>query len=169
MTNVSRRQTVGIVAGSVLLDQFSKLLVLMFLGYQHEREIIPGFFKFVHWVNTGAAWSIFRDNNATLAIVSLVALLVLFCYRRHFDANTTLGRIGLALMFGGIIGNLIDRFCRDHVVDFLYFYVVTREGREAGFPAFNVADTAICTGVGLLFLLSFQQQRELQQTSKESA
>jgi len=45
-----------------------------------------------------------------------------------------------------------------HVVDFLYFYVIRRDGREAGFPAFNVADSAICVGVGLLFILSWQSE-----------
>ena len=61
-------------------------------------------------------------------------------------------------IFGGIVGNLIDRLMpsRQHVVDFLYFYVIRRDGQIAGFPAFNVADSAICAGVGLLFLFSWQ-------------
>jgi signal peptidase II len=64
------------------------------------------------------------------------------------------------LIFGGIVGNLTDRLMpsRNHVIDFLYFYVITRNGEEAGFPAFNVADTAICTGVGLLFLASWANE-----------
>ena len=52
----------------------------------------------------------------------------------------------------------MDRVRIGHVVDFLYFYVVRRDGREAGFPAFNVADSAICIGVGLLFILSLQTE-----------
>jgi signal peptidase II len=61
-------------------------------------------------------------------------------------------------MFGGIVGNLIDRRTIGHVVDFLYFHVYTRSGDEVGFPAFNIADSAICIGVGILFLLSWRQQ-----------
>jgi lipoprotein signal peptidase len=63
-------------------------------------------------------------------------------------------------MFGGIIGNILDRIRHDHVVDFLYFYLQRRSGQEIGFPAFNVADSAICVGVGLLFVLSWQADAE---------
>ncbi len=148
-----------LAAAVVLLDQLTKALVLQRLNYaRDEKVIIDGFFKFVHWGNTGAAWSMFHGNNELLAIVSLVALLVLFLYRNHFDSRTVLGQISLGLIFGGIIGNLIDRLFRTHVIDFLYFYLQQRDGREIGFPAFNVADTAICTGVGLLFLLSWRSE-----------
>lgn len=143
----------------VLLDQLTKAVVLQTLAYgQDEKVIIHGFFKFVHWGNTGAAWSMFHGNNELLAIVSLVALLVLFLYRRHFDTRSWIGQISLGLIFGGIIGNLIDRLFRNHVIDFIYFYIQQRGGREAGFPAFNIADMAICTGVGLLFILSWRQE-----------
>ena len=54
-----------------------------------------------------------------------------------------------------LVRMVMDRLVRDHVIDFLYFYLVRRDGQEAGFPAFNVADSAICVGVGLLFVLSF--------------
>jgi len=66
-----------------------------------------------------------------------------------------MGQVALGLLFGGTLGNLIDRLLpsRRHVVDFLYFHVHPRAGGEAGFPAFNVADVAICTGVGLMLLM----------------
>src|SRR5713101_8705016 len=72
----------------LVLDQLSKLMVLRYLGYAQEKEIIHGFFKFVHWGNTGAAWSLFRGNNLALAFVAAVALAVLFLARRHFAAHT---------------------------------------------------------------------------------
>ncbi len=142
------------------LDQLTKLAVLRYLGYAEQREIVEGFFRFVHWGNTGAAWSLFYGNNELLAIVSLIALLALFLLRHHFDTRSAAGQIALGLMFGGITGNLVDRMTesRQHVVDFLYFYVQRRGGGEAGFPAFNVADSAICIGVGLLFILSWKQE-----------
>jgi len=138
------------------LDQLTKFLVLLWLGRGDERVIVDGFFKFVHWGNTGAAWSMFRGNNGVLALVAFGALMVLVWTRHHFDTQTLAGQISLGLIFGGIIGNLIDRVRVKHVIDFLYFYVYRRDGAEAGFPAFNVADTAICIGVGLLFILSWQ-------------
>src|SRR5581483_6349518 len=119
----------GLVALIVLgLDQLSKAMVMRLLpGVGHDEKIvIPGFFKFVHWDNTGAAWSLFRDNNALLAIVALVALLVLFLSRNHFDSRTLLGQIAFGLIIGGIIGNLIDRIRVGHVIDFLYFYLQRR-------------------------------------------
>lgn len=155
----ANRRIAFLAGGIVLLDQLTKLLVLRTLSYGHDEKIVvDGFFKFVHWGNTGAAWSMFHGNNELLAIVSLIALLVLFIYRHHFDTRTPLGQISLGLIFGGIIGNLIDRLFRKHVIDFIYFYLQQRDGREIGFPAFNIADTAICTGVGLLFILSWRQE-----------
>lgn len=154
-------QRMAVIAGSVLLlDQVTKYAVLRFIGRAEEIVIIDGFFKFVHWTNTGAAWSMFHGNNEMLAIVSLIALAALFIFRHHFDAHTKLGQVALGLLFGGICGNLVDRLLptRYHVIDFLYFFVYKRGGGEAGFPAFNVADMAICTGVGLMFLLSWQKQ-----------
>src|SRR5579863_6568419 len=130
------------------LDQFTKWLVLRSLGLDDERIIIPGFFKLVHWGNTGAAWSLFRGDNAALALVGLLAFVALFLTRHHFDSHTLVGQIAFGLIFGGIAGNLIDRLVHHQVVDFLRFYILQRGGDEIGFPAFNVADSAICTGVG---------------------
>lgn len=151
---------IGLVAVTIAaLDQLTKLLVLKFLGYTQEKVIIDGFFKLVHWANTGAAWSLFRGNNGVLAIVALLALVVLFFSRHHFDSRTLLGQFAFGLIFGGIVGNLIDRLLRGHVIDFLYFYLQGRGG-EIGFPAFNVADSAICTGVGLIFLITWRNERQ---------
>ena len=150
---------IGLVALLIIgLDQLTKLLVLKFLGYAQEKVLIEGFFKLVHWANTGAAWSLFRGNNTLLALVALVALVVLFFSRHHFDSRTMLGQFAFGLIFGGIIGNLIDRLIRGHVIDFLYFFIQGRGG-EVGFPAFNVADSAICTGVGLIFLITWRNER----------
>ena len=163
----------AIVAAAVLvLDQLTKLAVLKYLGYAKEMVVIDGFFKFVHWVNTGAAWSLFNQfagSNQLLAIFALTALLVLFLTRHHFDSHTLPGQLSLGLIFGGIAGNLVDRFTHGHVVDFIYFDVARRGGGEIGFPAFNVADSAICTGVGLLFLLSWQKDQAGAAPAKEPA
>ena len=140
----------------VVFDQVTKLIVMKYLDYASERVVVDGFFKLVHWQNTGAAWSMFRGNNGILAMVAFAALIILIWSRHHFDIQTLGGQLSLGLIFGGIIGNLIDRIRVRHVIDFLYFYVLRRDDREAGFPAFNVADSAICIGVGLLFILSWQ-------------
>src|SRR5690349_22378668 len=152
---------IGLIALFIIgIDQLTKKIVLEFLGYAQEKVVVDGFFKFVHWGNTGAAWSLFRGNNNILALVALVALVVLFLSRHHFDSRTLLGQIAFGLIFGGIVGNLLDRVFRRHVIDFLYFYLQQRGGGEIGFPAFNVADSAICTGVSLVFLLTWRSERD---------
>jgi len=158
MSRTPNKRMIGVALAVIALDQATKLLVLNFLGFAQERIVVEGFFKFVHWGNTGAAWSLFRDHNSTLALISLVALVVLYVTRHHFHAGTPWGQVALGLLFGGIVGNLIDRLIWQHVIDFLYFYVHQRGGDEVGFPAFNVADSAICVGVGLLFLLSWKHE-----------
>jgi signal peptidase II len=141
-----------------ILDQASKQLVLRFLGPTDERVVIDGFFKFVHWGNTGAAWSLFHDRNELLAIVSTLALLGLFLWRRHFCFDLGLGQLSLGLIVGGICGNLLDRLRYHEVIDFLRFYLYRHSGEQIGFPAFNLADSAICVGVGLLILVSWKQE-----------
>ncbi len=155
-----------------LLDQVTKLLVVRVLGFNEDYPVIPGFFRLVYWGNTGAAWSLFHGNNTALACLAAVALFALIWKRHHFEPHRLPGQIALGLIFGGILGNLLDRIRVNHVIDFLYFYVERRgvlpstQEAEAGFPAFNVADSAICMGVGLLFLLSLRPenpQKELSQ------
>ena len=143
------------------LDQLTKALVLASLPPGQERTIIDGFFKFVHWGNTGAAWSLLRGNNGLLAIIALAALLVLFLTRHHFESKTLTGQIAFGLIFGGIIGNLTDRLLpsRQQVIDFIYFYIARADGSELGFPAFNIADSGICIGVALVFWLTWRSER----------
>jgi signal peptidase II len=151
---------IGAIALVVLaLDQFTKQLVLRYIDPDKPRVVIEGFFNLVNWANTGAAWSMFVGNNRLLAIVALVALLVLFASRHYFDAHTMLGQIALGLISGGILGNLMDRLVVKHVTDFLYFYLQRRGGGVIDFPAFNVADSAICIGVGLMFILSWKSEK----------
>ncbi len=158
------RRIVAIALLIVALDQITKLIILRFLPRAGSQEIpvIDGFFKLVHWGNTGAAWSMFRGNNNFLAIVALVALVVLYFSRHHFDLRSRVGQVAFGLISGGIVGNLVDRIRVGHVIDFLYFYLVQRGGDELGFPAFNVADSAICTGVALVFLITWRNERRPQ-------
>ncbi len=161
MLSTSTRRIAAIAALVLVLDQLSKFVVKRLLPAGDEKVIIDGFFRFVHWENTGAAWSMFPGRNYVLAIVGVIALVVLFRYRHHFDAHTLLGQVALGLIFGGIIGNLVDRVFVGHVTDFLYFYVQRRGAAEVGFPAFNVADSAICIGVGLIFILSWRSDKSV--------
>ena len=160
----SNRRIAALALVVFALDQLTKWLVLRTLGDYDEKIVVAGFFKFVHWGNTGAAWSLFSGNNNALAIIAFVALLVLavmFLTRHH----TLASQIAFGLIVGGIAGNLADRLIRHQVVDFLRFYLQQRGGGEIGFPAFNIADSAICTGVALIFLITWTNEH----TPKPSA
>jgi signal peptidase II len=154
MAATPNRRIAAVALGIIGFDQLTKLLVLQFLGFEQDKVVIPGFFKFVHWGNTGAAWSLLTGNNGLLAVIAVIALIVLVFSRHHFDSRTFLGQLAFGFIFGGIVGNLIDRLRWGHVIDFLYFYV-ERPGGPVGFPAFNVADSAICTGVALVFIVTW--------------
>lgn len=166
-----RMATVGLLV--LALDQLSKLWVLYTLGYAQQLVVLEGFFKIVHWGNTGAAWSLFHGYNKVLALVAGIALIGLFMTRHHFDLHSATGQIALGFIFGGISGNLIDRIRVGHVIDFLRFFLMQRDGDELGFPAFNIADAAICTGVALVFFKSLYndssgaQKREASQAPSE--
>lgn len=152
---------VGIAVVTLVLDQATKVWATQLLRNGEELEVVRGFFRLVHWQNTGAAWSMFTGKNDWLAALSIISVLALYRFRHHFDADTRNGQSALGFLFGGIIGNVIDRIRVDHVIDFAYFYTERRGGGEIGFPAFNVADAAISAGVVLLLWMSWRREEEL--------
>lgn len=144
------------VAGAiVLLDQATKGWVRQTFTHEGQtRELIPGLLDLCLVRNTGAAWGVLSGRQSFLIAFSLAALALLV-WRRH----TLLGDVParwliLGLLMGGILGNLIDRVCLGHVVDFIDFHY----GRSH-FPAFNVSDSAICIGVGLFLFLQGREER----------
>jgi signal peptidase II len=131
----------------VILDQVTKQWVTARFTLFESLPVIPGLFDLCYVRNTGAAWGILGGLNGLLIGLSVVVLLVLVFFRRSFLTDSLVHRLALALMVGGIVGNLLDRVRLQYVVDFLDFH-----WRLHHFPAFNVADSAICVGVGLYML-----------------
>lgn len=131
------------------LDQVTKWLVLRFISTDEFVPVIPGFFYFVQVHNTGAAFGMLKDNNVFFMILASAALVVLaiFARRGAFVDNAT--RIGAALLVSGILGNLTDRILHGYVIDFLDV-ILPWYGH---WPAFNIADSAIC-GAAVLFFIS---------------
>ena len=136
--------------GVVLADQVTKYLINFYLAIHEHIVVIENFFNINHVLNSGGAFGFFADQSlwvrkfVFLFLSSLVALFVLWLYKRTAKALVFLS-FGLAMIFGGAIGNLIDRFRFGKVVDFLDFYVGT-----AHWPAFNIADSAISIGMAIL-------------------
>ncbi|HUI05911.1 MAG TPA: signal peptidase II [Verrucomicrobiae bacterium] len=157
-------QWVVLIAATIAaLDQFAKWWVVHSIRPEESRTIIAGFFSLVDWRNTGAAWGILRDYNLVLTVISVLTVLALYVFRHSFQLHRWGSRIVLGLIAGGIIGNLIDRIRIGHVIDFLYFYI----GRYH-WPAFNVADSAICVGVGLYIILSWRGSHAAQKAPTAS-
>lgn len=142
-------------AGIAGLDQLTKWLVLRFLPENMTLSVLPGFFQIVNWRNTGAAWGMFRDNNLPLTIFSVLTLIALVVFRRSLGIPRFWPSMAIGLISGGIIGNVADRIRHGSVVDFLDFFV----GRHH-WPAFNVADSAICVGVVLYIIVSWRAADE---------
>jgi signal peptidase II len=134
----------------VALDRLSKWAISHRLSLHDSIPVIPGFFRIVHAENPGAAFGLFADSPAEwkvtlLILFSLIALAIVTALLWKSSHRLTSTGIGLALILGGAVGNLWDRLVSKHVVDFLLFYI----GRYQ-WPAFNVADSAIVVGAGLL-------------------
>lgn len=156
--------TAALIVGA---DQATKQIVTHTIEHTSEGiVVIKGFLVFVNWYNTGAAWSILQDSSIALAILSLVAMCALIRFRNHFEIETNVGKIGMGLLIGGIIGNMIDRIAYQHVIDFIRFYIDRRGGGSLGYPAFNIADIGICVGVGILFVMAWRSQKELERSEK---
>ena len=149
----------AIVAGIVVLaDQISKALILKFLPYHQNIPIIKGFFDITHIRNPGGAFGLMANMNPTfrtvvfLFISSLAVGLILYFYKKTPNSQPLLAT-GFALIFGGAIGNLIDRVRFGNVVDFLDFYL-----GNLHWPAFNIADSGITIGIFIfIFHLVFKK------------
>ena len=133
----------------VSLDQVSKWLVRTHFALHESHPVIRGFFSLTYVRNRGAAWGILSGWRIILVALAAVMLFVLARYRTRIFGTRAIGRVSFVLLVAGIIGNVIDRVWLGYVVDFLDFYI-----RTSHFPAFNVADSCICIGVGLYALAS---------------
>ena len=137
----------------VVLDQLTKRMALASFHPGEIRPVIDGLFNLTLSFNTGAAFGLWTGlasgwRESVLALTILMALaLVIFLLTRPYYQNL-LAQTALAAILGGAVGNVIDRFLYGAVVDFLDFYI-----GSSHWPAFNIADSAICLGVGLLLFL----------------
>jgi signal peptidase II len=137
-----------IIAGTIVaLDQITKAIVLAKMALYQSIVIIPGFFSLTHIHNPGGAFGFLAQQDASVRIAiflvaSGVAIGLIFLFYRQIPRTHPLLAAGLALIFGGAIGNFIDRLRFGKVIDFLDFYIGTLH-----YPAFNVADSAITIGV----------------------
>lgn len=141
-----------VTAAVIIFDQISKSLIVQKFRLGDSSPVISDFFSLTYIRNTGAAFGILAHADPIFRvpffiIVPMVALFAIaYIFRKIPDQDVKLS-VALSLVIGGAIGNLIDRVVLGFVVDFLDFF-----WKGYHFPAFNVADSAICVGVGFLML-----------------
>lgn len=146
----------------VVADQLTKWVISQWLpvgtfwldpgvppAYQ-PVAVVDGFFYLVHVTNEGAAWSLFSGHARLLGLLGIVALVAIARFRKQLELDQQPMQVIFGLICGGITGNVIDRMAYGHVIDFLDFHFGSYR-----YPTFNLADSAITTGVAAYFLLSF--------------
>ena len=156
---MSRSLILLLAAGIFALDRWTKWLVETSLSPFDTKIVIPGFFSIVRSENPGVAFGLFADStsryrSSALIIFSLIAVGVLagmLWKADRFDRPTS---TGLALIFGGALGNVFDRVRVGRVTDFLDFYL-----GSIHWYTFNIADSAICVGAGLLLITMWTKPR----------
>ena len=140
------------VAGVVLaLDQVTKFAVQQRMAEGMSIPVWPGVFHLTYIRNPGAAFGLLADQRWLFILVALLLIACVAFLFRQLIQQPPIMRFGAALLVGGAVGNLIDRIRLGKVVDFFDFRI---------WPIFNVADIAICVGVGLILLTMFRDQGE---------
>ncbi len=156
------RTFLAVIAVALPLDQLTKLWIDQNLRINFDRiEVIEGFFYITHVRNPGAAFGILSNADASWRVgffigISIVASILVVSFYRSLDAEDRYSAASLGLIFAGAVGNLIDRIRYHEVIDFLHF----RLWHNYSWPDFNIADSCIVVGVGLMLLQVFFSSEE---------
>ena len=139
-----------LVAATLILDRWTKVLIQKRFDLNESIPVIDGFFNITYVRNTGVAFGIFSSisspaKSVLLSVFTAFAAVVVVTYSVRSPARNRLLQVALGLILGGALGNLYDRLAYGYVVDFLEFYAGSYH-----WPSFNVADSAISVGVALL-------------------
>lgn len=138
-----------------LLDQVSKYYIQVTPALHSSIEIIPKFLYITYCKNTGIAWSMLSGKRLFLIVVGLIEIGVLiYFFIEKMKTKDKWYCFSLALMIGGAVGNLYDRCVLGYVRDFIDTYPF-----GYNFPVFNIADAALCIGVGIILILMLLEER----------
>ena len=134
-----------VAAGFVALDQLTKWLCIWYLKARGSVTLIPGLLRLTYLENRGAAFGSLTSHRWVFMVLSTVAITVMIVYLLRYAEPNRLLRWTLALIIGGGVGNMIDRVALGYVVDMIDFYGI--------WPyIFNVADSCVCIGAGMMVL-----------------
>jgi signal peptidase II len=146
----------------IIFDQLTKWIVVKEMELGESIPVIDNFLYITSHRNRGAAWGILQGQMWFFYVITIIVVIGLIVYIRKINkADKWLG-VALGLMLGGAIGNFIDRVFRQEVVDFVNTYIFTYD-----FPIFNVADSALVVGVGIMFILTLFEGKQKKESTKE--
>mgnify|MGYP001374438436 CR=1 FL=1 len=134
------------------LDQWVKFWIVSNFALGDSQSIIPNILSFTYVQNTGAAWSIFEGQIGFFTVITLIAVAVVTYLMIRYRNENKLFILGLSFVLAGALGNFIDRIRLGYVVDMF-------QTDFMNFPIFNVADTALCIGVGLIFIYTIFDEK----------
>jgi len=139
------RSLLGLATFIVILDLGSKWWMSQVLTYSESISVLPGFFQLTLVHNTGGAFGLFANQTFVFVVLSIITIFFLLGLYRAYASKSKWLVWPIGLVLGGAVGNLIDRVRYGYVVDFLDFFV-----KDWHWPAFNLADSCICVGLGIL-------------------
>lgn len=151
-----------IAAAVIMADQLTKALIRQNLALGEAWAPIPAigdFFRFLYWQNRGAAFGTLQNAGPVLTVVRIAIAIFIIVFYQKAEIKDTLMKVALSLMLGGAVGNLIDQFSLGFVTDFIAV------GR---YPIFNVADSCVTIGVGLMLLDMLIKEKNGSKTDPEA-
>ena len=138
----------------ILIDQWTKWLVVNKMDVTESIPIIENFFYITSHRNEGAAWGILQGQMGLFYFITIVVVIGLVYLLHKYSDESKLMAISLSLFLAGAIGNFIDRLLQQSVVDFLDFYIFTYN-----YPIFNIADSALVIGAILMIIAMFLEEK----------
>ena len=137
-----------IIVGAIGIDQLTKWIIFFNLPINEDIVIIDGVLEITHIRNAGMAFGLLADKRWIFLIISLIGIGVLGAYLFKISQDSRLTKIGLALVMGGGVGNMIDRLALGEVIDMIHVTVFN----DFFLWIFNIADSCVCVGVGIAIL-----------------
>jgi signal peptidase II len=128
----------------IIMDQVTKYIVSTKIPLNSSIEVIPGIIFISHVKNSGAAFGVFQNKTNVFIVISVIAIILIIILKIKLNLDFILYNISLGFILGGAIGNLIDRIVFKEVIDFIHLRY---------FAVFNIADSFICIGFGIVVIL----------------
>nr|WP_239582699.1 signal peptidase II [Bacillus tianshenii] len=144
----------------IIVDQVTKYLVVQYMELGENIPIIENFLYLSSHRNQGAAWGILQGQMYFFYIITMLVVIGLIVYLQKLPNDQKWMKFALSLMLGGAVGNFIDRLLHQEVIDFINTFIFSYD-----FPIFNVADSALVIGVGIILVLTLLEGKKEKELS----